>query len=154
MHSAAFVTPSESKNTVQKVTKQTETKCVKDSVIGGPLLSDILTDSLDNTSMLLSHTELSSFDLNCVGNQSMLLETENLSVDNLFNENVKELDHFNFEIDENAEKFVCDICLKAFTKLQFLVQHLKKHTGKFACPRCLKVLVFMMIIIMFIYLYL
>lgn len=106
-----------------------------DAVIGGPLLNDVLTDSLDNSSIMLQ-TEISTFDLE---NQNILIESDNLNVDNILNENVKELEHFNFEIKETEEQFVCDICLKAFNKLKLLVQHLKKHTAKYFCYKCLKV---------------
>lgn len=103
----------------------------KDSLFGGPLLNDILMDSTDNTNLLLPQTSLTS--------QSVLLEDENLNVDNLFNDNEKCLDHFNFEIDENKEQFICDICLKEFSKLKFLIIHLNKHTGKYMCQKCFKV---------------
>lgn len=102
----------------------------KDAVIGGPLLNDVLSDSLDNS------MEINSFDLE---NQNILIESDNLNVDNILNENVKELEHFNFELDETEEKFVCDVCLKSFNKLKLLVQHLKKHTAKYFCHKCLKV---------------
>lgn len=108
----------------------------KDAIIGGPLLNDMLTDSLDNSNIMLQQTEMSSFDLE---NQNMLIESDNLNVDNIFNENVKELEHFNFEIDETEERFVCDVCLKAFTKLKYLVMHLRKHTAKYFCYKCSKV---------------
>lgn len=107
-----------------------------DTVIGGPLLNDVLVDSLDNSSIMLQQTELDNFDLE---NQNILIESENLNVDNILNENVKDLEHFNFEIDETDERFICDICLKAFSKLRLLVQHLKKHTAKYICYKCSKV---------------
>lgn len=139
MHSNILVTSTESKTDKLNARKQTEVRKTKDLVIGGPLLNDILADSMDNSNMLLTQMELNSFDISVMGNQSSLLESENLSVDNLLNENVKQLDHFNFEIDESQEQFVCDVCLKSFTKLRLLVQHLKKHTGKFTCHQCFKV---------------
>lgn len=104
--------------------------------IGGPLLNDMLTDSLDNSNIMLQQTEMSNFDL---VDQNMLIESDNLSVDNILNGNVKELEHFNFEIDETEERFVCDVCLKAFNKLRLLVQHLKKHTAKYVCLKCTKI---------------
>lgn len=107
----------------------------KDALVGGPLLNDILSDSLDNTNVLLQQTD---FDMG-LGNQNIMLETENLNVDNLLSDNVKELDHFNFEIDENQEQFICDICLKEFPKLRSLILHLNKHIGKYCCHICKKV---------------
>lgn len=108
----------------------------KDAEIGGPLLNDMLTDSLDNSNIVLQQTEMSAFDLE---NQNILIESDNLNVDNILNENVKEIEHFNFEIDKTEEQFVCDICLKVFNKLRLLVQHLKKHTAKYFCSKCSKV---------------
>lgn len=104
--------------------------------IGGPLLNDILADSLDNSNIMLQQTVINAFDME---NQNMLIESDNLSVDNILNENVKQLEHFNFEIDETEERFVCDVCLKAFNKLKLLVQHLQKHTARYVCYKCLKV---------------
>lgn len=100
-------------------------------VVGGPLLNDLLTDSLDNTNLVLPNIELN---MNALESDAM-----NLAVDNLLTENVKELDHFNFEIAESQEQYVCDICLKVFSKLYYLLQHLKKHTGRFTCGYCLKI---------------
>lgn len=108
----------------------------RDAIIGGPLLNDVLTDSLDNSSVVLQQTEISSFELD---NQNILIESDNLNVDNILNENVKDLEHFNFEIYETEEYFICDICLKAFNKLKLLVQHLKKHTAQYFCYKCSKV---------------
>lgn len=101
----------------------------KDIVLGGHLINDAFTDSFD-----LPQNELNQVNLN-LDNQSLLFDTE----ENLDFGNVKDLDHFNFEIDDNQKHFVCDICLKQFTKLKLLVEHLKAHTGRFLCSRCLKV---------------
>ena len=108
-----------------------------ESSLGGPLLNDILTDSTDNTHLLLPQMELSQFDICHIDNQNVLLETENmnLSVDNLLNEN----GNFNLDIGEFKEQIVCDICLKPFMKIKCLIQHLQKHTGRFKCPECLLV---------------
>lgn len=103
---------------------------------GGPLLNIISNDSLDNSNMLLRQTEI---DLNNDSTDA-LLETENLNVDNLLNEeNVRGLDHFNFDIDESTDQFVCDVCLKPFGKLPLLVQHMRLHTGQYTCLCCYKV---------------
>lgn len=107
---------------------------VKDSLVGGPLLNEVLTESLDNSNILLQQ-----FDIGNIDNTNMLLDSENLGVDHLLTDNVKYLEHFNFDIDENQEQFMCDICLKSFCKLKLLVQHLKRHTGKYMCPHCLTV---------------
>lgn len=108
----------------------------RDCIIGGPLLNDILTDSLDNSNIMLQQTEMTNFDLD---SQNILMEADILNVDNILTENVKEIEHFNFEIDETEERFVCDVCLKAFNKLNLLVMHLRKHTAKYFCHRCSKV---------------
>ncbi|KAK5646832.1 hypothetical protein RI129_005296 [Pyrocoelia pectoralis] len=119
--------------TAIKVRKNTEADATKpkELIVGGPLLNDLLTDSLDNTNLILPNIELN---LNVLENDAL-----NLSVDNLLNDNVKELDHFNFDITESQEQFVCDVCLKVFAKLKYLIQHLKKHTGRFTCGHCLKI---------------
>lgn len=123
----------------QPSTKQKEIVKIKESVIGGPLLNDILTDSLDNSNLILHQTEINNFDLNNIENQNILVESDNLNVDNLLTDNVKGFDHFNFELDETQEQFICDVCLKAFTKLRLLILHLRKHTGRYTCPHCLTV---------------
>lgn len=104
----------------------------KDVVLGGPLLNDVFTDSLD-----LPQNEFSQFHPN-LDNQTLLLDNE----ENLDFGSVKDLDHFNFEIDDNQKHFVCDLCLKQFAKLKLLVEHLKSHTGKYTCFKCLKVCYF------------
>lgn len=125
-----------SDKTLDSTSKLKDIKTKKDTVVGGPLLNDILTDSMDNTNLLLSQ---SGFDISFT-NENILMETDNLNVDNLLmSENVKELDHFNFELAENQEQFVCDICLKEFSKLKQLYLHLNKHTGKYYCKTCHKV---------------
>ncbi|KAB0797969.1 hypothetical protein PPYR_08962 [Photinus pyralis] len=113
--------------------KSSETDNVKpkESIVGGPLLNSLLADSLDNTNLMLSNMDLN---LNVLENDAL-----SLAVDNLLTENVKELDHFNFDITETQEQFVCDICLKVFTKLRYLIQHLRTHTGRFTCTYCLKI---------------
>lgn len=112
----------------------------KDASVGDPLLlNNITTDSLDNSSLLLPQTELMRLDLNGIENQNIMMETENLNlnVDNIINENVKQLDHFNFELNElESEQLICDICLKSFMKLKALIQHIEQHTGKFLCSEC------------------
>lgn len=112
----------------------------KDASVGGPLLlNSITTDSLDNSSLLLPQTDLMRLDLNGIENQNIMMETENLNlnVDNIINENVKQLDHFNFELNElEPEQLICDICLKSFIKLKALIQHIQQHTGKFLCHEC------------------
>ncbi|XP_018561356.1 PR domain zinc finger protein 15-like [Anoplophora glabripennis] len=112
----------------------------KDTSVGGPLLlNNISADSLDNSSLLLSQSDLLKVDLNGIENQNIMMETENLNlnVDNIINDNVKQLDHFNFELKElESEQLICDICLKSFVKLKSLIQHLEQHTGKFLCHQC------------------
>ncbi|GJQ84102.1 hypothetical protein Trydic_g12077 [Trypoxylus dichotomus] len=103
----------------------------KDTMLGGPLLNDMLADSMDNTNLLLQQTDISRFDMH----NDILLDNDNL---NLAVENfIQDDDNFNFNIDEDKEEHVCDICMKPFAKLKRLVQHLQKHTGKYACPECL-----------------
>lgn len=104
----------------------------KDVVLGGNMLNDVFADRLD-----LPQNEFNHFNIN-LDNPSLLLDNE----ENLDFGNVKDLDHFNFEIDDNQKHFVCDLCFKPFTKLKRLVEHLKAHTGKFLCFKCLKVCLF------------
>lgn len=116
----------------------------KDVLVGDPLLNVLLNDSLDNTNLVMPNIELNQMGVtlgSTLESQSLLLESDslNLNVDNLLTENVKELDHFNFEIGESQEQYVCDVCLKAFSKLHYLTQHLRKHTGRYTCQYCLKV---------------
>lgn len=110
----------------------------KDISVGGPLLNDILGDSLDNSNLTLQQTDLNSLELNYI-ESNILLDNENFNMDNLLNENVKELDHFNFELKDSVEDIVCDICLKVFTKLSNLIKHMVQHTGTFFCHTCKKV---------------
>ncbi|KAF5281232.1 hypothetical protein FQA39_LY05118 [Lamprigera yunnana] len=116
-------------NTINKLSCQNFK--AKDALVGGPLLNDLLNDSLDNTNLVLLNNELNM--------NALESDTLNLAVDNLLTENVKELDHFNFEIGESQEQHVCDICLRVFTKLHYLRQHLRIHTGRFTCGHCLKI---------------
>lgn len=109
---------------------------VHEPIIGGPLLNTAFTDSLDTPGLAIQPTDISGFQVN---ENNLLIEPDNLNIDNLLNENVKELDDFNFEITESHEQFVCDVCLKGFSKLQHLVMHLKKHTAMYTCSKCLKV---------------
>ncbi|KRT78578.1 zinc finger protein [Oryctes borbonicus] len=103
----------------------------KDAMLGGPLLNDMLTDSMDNTNLLLQQTDISRFDMH----NDILLDNDNL---NLAVENfIQDDDNFNFNIDEDKVEHICDICLKPFAKLKRLVQHLQKHTGKYTCSECL-----------------
>ncbi|KAF5307813.1 hypothetical protein FQR65_LT06685 [Abscondita terminalis] len=120
-------------NTINSTSSNTSTvnEKSKDARVGGPLLNDLLADSLDNTNLVLPNIELN---MNSLENDAL-----NLAVDNFLTDNVKELDHFNFEISESQEQYVCDICLKVFTKQHYLLQHLKKHTGRFTCGFCLKI---------------
>lgn len=120
--------PKSSKNVESTI----NTPC-KDVALGGPLLNDMFTDSSD-----LQQADLNQFDLS-MDNQNLLLDNDNLIVENLLSENVKDLDHFNFEIDDGQKQFVCDICLKQFTKVKLLIIHLRHHTGDFMCYKCLKV---------------
>lgn len=109
---------------------------IKDSMLGGPLLNDVLSDSMDNTNLLLQQTDISRFDMQTI-EKNVLLDSDNLnlSVENF----IHDTDNFNFNIDEDKEQHVCDICLKPFSKLKRLVQHLQKHTGKYTCSECLVV---------------
>ncbi|XP_063902821.1 zinc finger protein 569-like [Zophobas morio] len=130
VHKVVFATTApKPPKTVDAVAK---TQC-KDVALGGPLLNDIFTDSSD-----LQQSDLNQFDLN-IDNQNLLLDNDNLTVENLLNENVKDLDHFNFEIDDSQKQFVCDICLKQFTKVKLLIIHLRHHTGDFMCYKCSKI---------------
>lgn len=108
------------------VVSQSKPEC-RDVALGGPLLNDMFTDSSD----------LQQFDIGL--DQNLLLDNDNLTVENLLSENVKDLDHFNFEIDDNQKQFICDICLKQFTKVKLLIIHLRHHTGDFMCTKCLKI---------------
>ncbi|EFA02991.2 hypothetical protein TcasGA2_TC010410 [Tribolium castaneum] len=115
-----------SPKTSKSVVTPPKTDC-RDVVLGGPLLNDMFTDSSD----------LQQFDL--LDNQNLLLDNDNLTVENLLSDNVKDLDHFNFEIDDSQKQFICDICLKQFTKIKLLIVHLRHHTGDFMCYKCLKI---------------
>lgn len=130
----------ESEISISKI-KELDTK---DTSVGGPLLlNNITADSLDNSSLLLSQADLLRVDLKGIENQNIMMETENLNlnVDNIINENVKQLDHFNFELNElESEQLICDICLKSFGKLKSLIRHLEQYTGKFMCQQCNMVL--------------
>ncbi|CAH0557098.1 unnamed protein product [Brassicogethes aeneus] len=112
----------------------------KDVSLGGPLLNVILNDSLDNSNFLIQkNEELNQFNLANIDNHNTLMDTENFNVDNLLNDNVKELDHFNFELKDAEEDIVCDICLKVFVSLRSLIRHLGLHTGKYFCKECNKI---------------
>lgn len=102
----------------------------RDVTLGGPLL---------NMCMDPSDLNLNQLDVGLDTNNLLLLDSDNLLVDNLLNDNVKDLDHFNFEIDDNQKQYVCDICLKQFNKVRLLIIHLRHHTGDFFCFKCLKV---------------
>lgn len=92
---------------------------------------------------MLVQTGSKPIELNSFSDHNNELETDNLnlSVDHiLLTDNVKELDHFNFELNESeSEQLVCDLCLKSFQKLRLLVIHLAQHTGKYTCLECNKV---------------
>ncbi|RZC35583.1 PR domain zinc finger protein 15-like, partial [Asbolus verrucosus] len=130
VHKSSFATsqPKPTKNC-----ESTSKVLCKDVALGGPLLNDMFTDSSD-----LQQADLNQFELN-IDNQNLLLDADNLIEENLLNENVKDLDHFNFEIDDSQKQFVCDICLKQFTKVKLLIIHLRHHTGDFVCFKCLKI---------------
>ncbi|XP_044268277.1 PR domain zinc finger protein 15-like [Tribolium madens] len=115
-----------SSKTSKSIVSPTKTDS-RDVVLGGPLLNDMFTDSSD----------LQQFDL--LDNQNLLLDSDNLTVENLLNDNVKDLDHFNFEIDDSQKQFICDICFKQFNKMKLLIVHLRQHTGDFMCFKCLKI---------------
>ncbi|VEN42218.1 unnamed protein product [Callosobruchus maculatus] len=127
----------------------TELPKTQDACLGGPLLlNNIASESLDNSGLM--HFEQGMCNLlenenpmsQGVMNQSTMLESDNinLNVDSVLQENVKELDHFNFELGElETEQLICDVCLKMFTKLKYLLMHLESHTGKFICYDCNKV---------------
>lgn len=126
-------------------TKQTVNN-EKDVSVGGPLLNDLFNcDSLDNSNLLLQSTSIiNQFDITSnIDNQNHLFldsDVNNLNVENLLNETVKGFDHFNFEIvDSQIKQYVCDICLKQFTKLKYLILHLKHHTADYMCQKCYKV---------------
>lgn len=117
---------------------------IKDSNVGGPLLlTEVEQESLDNSNLMLGQTVSKQVELNCFVDQCNLLENEHLSlnVDSIFlTDNVKELDHFNFDLNESeTESLVCDLCLKSFQKLRLLITHLAQHTGKYTCLECNKV---------------
>nr|XP_022918955.1 zinc finger protein 271-like isoform X1 [Onthophagus taurus] len=106
----------------------------KDSMVGGPLLNELLTDSMDNTNLFLQQN-IEDFDIQNIDNQNILLDGDslNLGMDNLISDN----DNFNFDLSADQEEHVCDICMKPFNKLKQLIQHLQMHTGKYTCPKCL-----------------
>lgn len=117
---------------------------VKDLYIGGPLLLTSLDqESLDNSNPMLGQTGSKQLELNSFTDHSNELENDhlNLNVDSiLMTDNVKELEHFNFELNESeSEQLVCDLCLKSFQKVRLLIIHLAKHTGKYTCLECNKV---------------
>lgn len=92
-----------------------------ENTFGGPLLND---NCFDN--FLLQQTCTSNF--NSIDNSNIL--TENNDNEQLFD----------IEINcEENEKIICDICLKGYTKLKSLIEHLKIHTGQFYCKECNKV---------------
>ncbi|CAG9859529.1 unnamed protein product [Phyllotreta striolata] len=104
-----------------------------ENYVGGPLLTnEVNYDSTDNTGLVLPQTDMD--------HQNMQFEQDNLNMESILSESVKDLDNFNFELVENdTEQFVCDICLKVFKKVKSLIQHMNKHTGKFTCIECNKV---------------
>ncbi|XP_019869816.2 PR domain zinc finger protein 15 [Aethina tumida] len=136
VHSSQLVQNPSSKEPNLTITKINPIN--KDISVGGPLLNDILGDSLDNSNLTLQQTDLNSLELNYI-ESNILLDNENFNMDNLLNENVKELDHFNFELKDSVEDIVCDICLKVFTKLSNLIKHMVQHTGTFFCHTCKKI---------------
>lgn len=116
----------------------------KDFYIGGPLLlTNLDQESLDNSNQMLGQTSSKQLELNSFIDHNNELENEhlNLNVDSiLLTDNVKELDHFNFELNETeSEQLVCDLCLKSFEKVRQLITHLAQHTGKHTCLECNKV---------------
>lgn len=103
----------------------------KSQAVGGPLLNEIFTESdPDNPNLLLSSDVLGR-------------DLESDTFDNLLGDDSvnKDLDQFNFEIEEKntGQLLVCDICVKQFGKLPHFILHLKSHTGKFVCTICEKV---------------
>lgn len=131
------------KHTIIKKSSNNELS-LKDSNVGGPLLlTDLDQDSVDNPMPILGQSTSKQFELNSFGDNYNLLENEHLSlnVDSIFlTENAKELDDFNFELNEtDSEQLVCDLCLKSFQKLNLLMVHLAQHTGKYTCFECNKV---------------
>lgn len=115
---------------------------VKDSNVGGPLLlTDLDQDSLDTSNLMIDRTG-GKCELNTFSDHDNLLENEHLSlnVEGLLTENVKQLDHFNFELNEaEPEQLICDLCSKSFQKLKSLIIHLAQHTGEHTCLECKKV---------------
>lgn len=43
------------------------------------------------------------------------------------------------ESESSNKMHICDICNKQFQTLQYLIRHLKKHTGEYTCIQCLTV---------------
>ncbi|KAG5876662.1 hypothetical protein JTB14_027139 [Gonioctena quinquepunctata] len=122
--------------------KKTLSSTPKDNSMGGPMLNEIMTDSLDNPSLVLPQNYLSEFDLSNIENQGKLLGNENLQLntESILNENVKDLESFNFELKEpDNDQLMCDICLKSFKKLKLLILHMAQHTGRHTCHECNKV---------------
>ncbi|KAK9879634.1 hypothetical protein WA026_006699 [Henosepilachna vigintioctopunctata] len=112
---------------------QSNQNIAKELSLGGPLLNNLEPiDNLDNSNLLVPSLNNLNEDFQNIG-------SENLNFENLLTDNVRALDHFNFEIGDCQEEFVCDICVKTFTKLHYLVQHLKRHTAENFCINCKKI---------------
>ncbi|CAH1176122.1 unnamed protein product [Phaedon cochleariae] len=134
--------PKENKPHLAQSTKKSFTKISKDNCVGGPLLNEVIGDSLDITTLDLPHTDTGAFDLNSMENQGSIFENENLNLnmESILEDSQKGLEHFNFELKESeSEQFICDICLKKFKRLRYLVFHMDLHTGKHTCRLCYKV---------------
>lgn len=113
---------------------------------GEPLLTQYVSDNLDNSNSFLTQPEPDEniFDLDNYDNQTALFDEDNLrlNLDVIGSATIKDLDELDIDAkhpNSDTNDFVCDICLKRFSSVRLVALHLRFHAGQYFCSNCKRV---------------
>lgn len=113
---------------------------------GEPLLTQYVSDNLDNSNSFLTQPEPDEniFDLENYGNQTALFDEDHLrlNLDVIGSATIKDLDELDIDAkhpNSDTNDFVCDICLKRFSSVRLVALHLRFHAGQYFCSNCKRV---------------
>lgn len=126
---------------------------IKDTTVSGSDLNDSLnTDSLHDilceddskASKIAQEKSIADFSLDFVESNGLNLNTPStLSTNDTNTTDTNSNTNIPINQDlpppESGPPYYCDICRKEFQNIEYLIRHLKKHSGEFTCIDCFAV---------------
>ncbi|XP_066244842.1 PR domain zinc finger protein 5-like isoform X1 [Euwallacea similis] len=111
--------------------------------IGGPLMTECISDSLENSNSFIPKSDENLFELETYDYKNMLFESDNLRFSLDIGNSIRDFDDLELDLKNNKDpdeqkNSLCDICLKRFSSVKSLASHLRLHVGQYFCSSCKK----------------